>query len=174
MTQQLPIPTLQPIARGLSGEQVRAIHYATLEILAQTGVEMQDPQGRELLLEAGAWESNGRVKIPEKAVADAIASAPSRIPMYDRLGNLTVPLELGKVFFGPGSDTIFTLDVETGERRRAVARDVEDIARLCNALEDIDFIMFHGQPLRRATRRPLHPLVRRHDSRLGQAQRLHG
>ncbi len=146
MTHQLPIPTLQPFVRALSDEQVRAIHYATLEILAQTGVEMQDPRGRELLLDAGAWESEGRIKTPENMVSDAIASAPSRIPMYDRLGNLTMPLELGKVFFGSGSDTTFTLDVETGERRRTTAQDVEDIARLCDALERIDFIMSMGNP----------------------------
>ena len=154
MTQQLPIPTLQPFVRALSDEQVRAIHNATLEILAQTGVDMQDPQGRELLLDAGAWESNdhstgsgqSRIKIPENLVSDGIASAPSRIPMYDRLGNPTMELELGKVFFGSGSDTTFTLDVESGERRRTTAQDVEDIARLCDALENLDFIMSMGNP----------------------------
>ena len=117
MTQQLPVQTLQPMIRVLSDEQVRVIHNATLEILGQTGVEMQDPQGRELLLEAGAWESDGpstgsgesRIKIPENLVTEAIASAPVCIPLHDRLGNLTMPLELGRVFFGSGSDTTFTL-----------------------------------------------------------------
>jgi len=146
VTQQLPIPTLQPMVRALSDEQVRAIHNATLEILAKTGVEMQDTQGRELLLEAGAWESNGRIKIPENLVTDAIASAPSRISMYDRLSNLTMPLELSKVFFGSGSDTTFTLDVETGKRRRTTAQDVEDIARLSDALDNMDFVMSMGNP----------------------------
>ena len=146
MPKQLPVSTLQPMVKMLSDEQVRAIHSATLEILSQTGVEMQDPQGRELLLEAGAWESNARIKIPENMITDAIANAPSRIPMHDRLGNLTMPLELGKVFFGSGSDTTFTLDVETGERRRSIAKDVENIARVCDALENIDFVMSMGNP----------------------------
>ena len=146
MPKQLPVSTLQPKVQTLSDEQVRAIHYATLEILSRTGVEMQDPQGREVLLEAGAWESNSRIKIPENLVTDAIANAPSRIPLHDRLGNLTMPLELGKVFFGSGSDTIFTLDVETGDRRRTIAQDVENIARLCDALDNIDFIMSMGNP----------------------------
>jgi trimethylamine--corrinoid protein Co-methyltransferase len=57
-----------------------------------------------------------------------------------------MPLELGKVFFGTGSDTTFTLDLETGERRRAVSQDVEDIARLSDALDNIDFIMSMGNP----------------------------
>jgi len=146
VTQPIHIPTHKPKIRTLSDAQIREIHYATLEVLSKTGIEMQDPQGRELLLDAGAWESNGRVKIPEKLVTDCIASAPSRIPMYDRLGNLSMPLELGKVFFGPGSDTIFTHDIETGERRRVRAKDVEDIARLCDALDNMDFIMSMGVP----------------------------
>ena len=146
MTDQLPIPTLQPFSRGLSDEQVREIHYATLEILSGTGVDMQDPQGRDILLEAGATESEGRIRVPENLVVDAVDQAPSRIPMYDRLGNLTMPLELGKVFFGAGSDTTFTIDVETGERRRTTAKDVEDTALLCDALQNIDFIMSMGNP----------------------------
>lgn len=146
MTQQLPIQTLQPTLSFLSDQQVHAIHNATLEILSQTGVEMQDPQGRELLLEAGAWESGDRVKLPETLVSRALDSAPSRIPMFNRLGEPTMPLELGKVFFGPGSDTTFTLDVETGERRRTTGQDIEDIARLADALENIDFIMSMGNP----------------------------
>jgi trimethylamine--corrinoid protein Co-methyltransferase len=135
-----------PALGVLSDEQVREIHYATLEILGQIGVEVQDAVGRELSLAAGAWDSDGRIKIPENLLTDAIASAPSRIPMHDRLGNLTMPLELGKVFFGTGSDTIFTLDLGTGERRPAVEQDVEDIARLSDGLDEIDFVMSMGVP----------------------------
>lgn len=146
MKPQISIPTLKPMLHMVSDEQVREIHYATLQILSQTGVVMQDPQGRELLLEAGAWESNGRIKIPENLVTDSIDKAPSRIPMHDRLGNMTMPLELGKVFFGMGSDTTFTIDLETGERRFAKIEDVENFARLGDALENIDFIMSMGSP----------------------------
>lgn len=146
MTEQIPIPT-KPIKLDiLSEDQIRELHYATLEILQDVGVKMQDPRGRELLLEAGAWESDGRIKIPENLVNDALAKAPSRIPMHDRLGSLTMPLELGKVFFGSGSDTIYTLDIETGKRRRTTNQDVEDFARLCDGLDNIDFVMSMSNP----------------------------
>lgn len=146
MTEQLPIPTLQPAFRVLSDAQIKAVHFAALEILEKTGMQVPDPQGRALLLDAGAWESGGRVRIPERLVADALARAPSRIPMYNRLGAQVMPLELGKVFFGSGSDTTFTLDVDTGERRRTTAQDTEDIARLSDALANIDFIMSMSNP----------------------------
>lgn len=146
MTQQLPIQTLQPFIRMVSEQQVRELHYATLDILSHTGVKMQDPQGRELLLDAGAWESGERIKIPENLVTDSIEKAPSRLPIYNRLGKLTMPLELGKVFFGSGSDTTFTLDPESGERRRSVAQDVKNMAMVADALENIDFVMSMANP----------------------------
>jgi trimethylamine--corrinoid protein Co-methyltransferase len=144
VTHHIEIPTIRPAIRVLSDEAVREIHYATLEIFEQIGVDMQDPQGRALLLDAGAWESGGRLRIPERLLVDALNTAPSRIPMYNRLGELSMPLELGKVFFGTGSDTIFTLDVVSGERRRAAVQDVEDIARLSDALQNINFVMSMG------------------------------
>ncbi len=146
MTQQLPVGTLQPFARALSDEQVRAIHAASMAILERTGVDMQSSRAKALLLEAGATESNGRLKIPERLVIDAIQSAPSCIPMHTRLGKLTMPLELGKVFFGSGSDANFVLDLETGERRRTTAQDVYDYARLADALGNIDFVMSMSNP----------------------------
>jgi trimethylamine--corrinoid protein Co-methyltransferase len=141
MTKQIPIETLHPTIRMLSDEQIQAIHQVSLDILSRTGIVMVHDEARELLLDAGAWESKGRLKIPEHLVMGAIASAPSRIPMHNRLGQLTMPLQEGNVFFGPGSDCPFTIDVETGQRRAGTLADGQRIAHLCDGLDQIDFIM---------------------------------
>jgi trimethylamine--corrinoid protein Co-methyltransferase len=146
VTEQIPVVTLHPTIRMLSDEQIRTIHHSSLDILARTGIDMKNDAARQLLLEAGAWESGGRIKVPEHVVLEAIGSAPSRIPMHNRLGALTMSLEEGKVYFGPGSDCPFTMDIETGERRQATARDVEQIARLCDGLAQMDFVMSMGTP----------------------------
>ena len=146
MTEQIPVETLHPTIRMLSDEQIQAIHHTSLDILSGTGIVMKNEAGRELLLDAGAWESGGRIKIPEHLVMEAIASASSRIPMYNRLGALTMPLEEGKVFFGPGSDCPFTIDLESGERHEATAEDVRRVAHLCDGLQQMDFIMSMGTP----------------------------
>ena len=146
VTEQIPIETLHPTIRMLSDEQVEAIHHTSLDILSQTGIVMKNAVGRELLLDAGAWESEQRLKVPPLLVMDAIASAPPRIPMFNRLGELTMPLEANKVFFGPGSDCPFTIDLETGQRRQATAEDVRRIAKLCDGLGQIDFVMSMGTP----------------------------
>ncbi|MGD9404201.1 MAG: trimethylamine methyltransferase family protein, partial [Anaerolineae bacterium] len=139
MTAQFPIETLRPGIRMLSDDQILAIHNASLDILAQTGIVMKNEAARDLLLAAGSWQSGDRIKIPEHLIMSAIGSAPSRIPLHNRLGELTMPLEDGKVFFGPGSDCIFTMDLETGERRKATAEDIRRIAHLCDGLDQIDF-----------------------------------
>jgi trimethylamine--corrinoid protein Co-methyltransferase len=151
VTEQIPIETLHPQVRMLSDEQIQAIHNTSLDILSQTGIVMKNEQARDLLLDAGAWESKDssgqiRVKIPESLLSGAIGSAPSRIPMHSRLGELTMPLEEGKVFFGPGSDCPFTIDVETGERRQPTYADVQNIAQLCDGLQGMDFVMSMGTP----------------------------
>ena len=146
MTEQIACPTLRPTLRMLSDEQIRAIHNCSLDILWGTGIEMRHGGARKLLLDAGAWESGDRIKIPERLVTQALSTAPSRIPMHNRLGQLTMPLEEGKVYFGTGSDCIFTLDVETRERRPSVAEDVRRFAQLCDGLDQIDFVMSMGTP----------------------------
>jgi trimethylamine--corrinoid protein Co-methyltransferase len=146
MTVQIPISTLRPTMRMLSDEQIEALHHASLDILSRTGIVMKHERARELLLDAGAWESDGRLKIRPHLVMDAIASAPSRIAMHNRLGELVMPLEPGKVFFGSGSDCIYTSDVETGDRREARAEDIRRIAHLSDGLDQIDFVMSMGTP----------------------------
>ena len=146
MTQSKSIQTIKPTIDAVSDEQIQALHDATLQIFTQTGVEMQDPQGREILLDAGAEEAEGRIRIPENLVTDAIDRAPSSFPMCDRLGEVRMRLEQGRVYFGSGSDTTFTHDIETGERRRSVSQDVENLARVADSLDNIDFVMSMANP----------------------------
>ncbi len=146
MHNQIPISTLHPTMRMLSDEQLREIHNTSLDILARSGIVMKNERAARLLLEAGAWEADGRIKIPEHLVMDAIVAAPGRIPMYNRLGDLTMPLEAGKVFFGSGSDCIYTIDLETGERRPTTVEDVRRFAQLCDGLDQIAFNMSMGNP----------------------------
>jgi trimethylamine--corrinoid protein Co-methyltransferase len=128
----------------LSDEQIQTLHHTTLDILSQTGIVMKNKRAELLLLVAGAHKLGERIKRPARLVQNALLAAPSRIPMHTRTGVLSMPLESGKVFFGTGSDTNFTIDLETGERRTVMQKDVQAFARLCDRLENIDFIMSMG------------------------------
>ncbi len=136
----------QPRLMTLSEEQVQELHFAALEILEGIGVEVRHKRGLDLLSRAGARVDGERVRIPGPLVEEAIRSAPSRIVVSMRTGERAMPLEADRVFFGTGSDTPNTIDPHTRERRRATRSDVEAIARVCDALPNVDFIMSLGVP----------------------------
>jgi trimethylamine--corrinoid protein Co-methyltransferase len=126
----------------LAPEQQRRLHAASLEILEKVGAYLQDPQSIELLRKAGAKvEEGGRVHFPPQRVEWALSVAPKTIRLFDREGQPALPLERGRVFFGPGSDCLYIIDHRSGERRTATLRDVEEAVRVCDALPNIDFLM---------------------------------
>lgn len=126
--------------------QLQRIHQASLEVLERTGVAVQEDEARSLLLDAGAHESAGnRVRIPSWMVKRALASAPERVTLWSRDGRPAMPMEPGgRVFFGTGSDTPNTIDLQSGQRRPAVKDDTRRMATLCDALENMDFVMSMG------------------------------
>ncbi len=141
------IPTLQPRLKVLNREQVLAIHTAALEILEKTGFKMEHPGARKMLLDAGCRdEGEDWLRMPSYLPEQALRSAPRQIALYDQMGKKAVPLVDGNPFYGTGSDTTFTMDVETGERRRTVLKDTANFAKLVDGLENIDFAMSMSNP----------------------------
>jgi len=143
----IDIPTYQPRLKVLNREQVLAIHTAALEILEKTGLRMEHPGVRQMLLDAGCRDAgNDWLRMPPHLPEQAIRSAPRQIALYDQLGNKAMPLVDGNPFYGTGSDTTFTLDLETGQRRRTVLEDTANFARLVDGLENISFLMSMSNP----------------------------
>jgi trimethylamine--corrinoid protein Co-methyltransferase len=129
----------------LCQEQLDHIYEAALEVLARVGGEFHDPAAVALLADAGASvENDRRVRIPDTLVADALQSAPRQIVVWDRDGQRRLFLEGRNTYFGPGSDTPYTLDPVSGERRPAVLDDVARAARVVDALPELDFGMCFG------------------------------
>ncbi|MBN2185901.1 MAG: trimethylamine methyltransferase family protein, partial [Dehalococcoidia bacterium] len=144
----MEVPAFHPRLKVLNREQILAIHNAALEILEKTGVKMEHSGALETLIGAGCKVSDqGWVMIPAKLAEDALSSAPKQIDLYDQKGNKTMPIANGNYFYGTGSDATFTVDVETGERRRSTLKDVANFARLVDGLENIDFVMSMSNPV---------------------------
>jgi trimethylamine--corrinoid protein Co-methyltransferase len=141
------VPTFKPRLKVLDREQVLAIHQAALEILQKTGIKMEHKGVMEMLVNAGCTASdNDWVRIPSGLVDEALKSAPGQFALYDQKGNETMPLANGNYFYGTGSDTTFTLDMETGARTRSVLKDVANFAKLVDGLENMDFAMSMSNP----------------------------
>ena len=144
---QPEINTFRPRMRVLSEEQAWAIHHAALEILEHTGFVMEHPQVQRMLLDAGCrMDREERLLMPARLVDEALKTAPRQISLYDQTGQPTMPLVNGNFYFGTGSDTIFTIDLESGERRRTVLKDTANFAHLVDGLDNMDFSMSMGNP----------------------------
>jgi trimethylamine---corrinoid protein Co-methyltransferase len=125
----------------------RRVHEATLEVLAETGIEVRYPPAVEIFAEAGARVDGTRVRIPADLVDEAIAGAPRESTIKPRGGD-TEPLVLDAQhsYCGTGSDVLYVCDPDTRERRRVRKADVEGMAALCEKLPHIDFVMSMGLP----------------------------
>ena len=130
-----------PYYRGLTDDQCRLIHCASLDILERTGVLLHHQPAIDLLKRAGCLVDNNLVRIPPYLVEWALRTAPSRIVLYDRFGSPVMPLGNRMSSFGTGSDCLNILDHHTQKRRKATLQDVVDGIRLVEALPNIDFIM---------------------------------
>lgn len=141
------INTCKPRVKVLDKEQMWAIHSAALEILSTTGFEMNHRGARKMLLNAGcSLSSNGRMRMPAYLAEDALNSAPKRIQLYDQRGRKDMDVAGENCFYGTGSDTIFTFDLETGKRRRTTIGDTANFARLVDGLDNMDFAMSMSNP----------------------------
>lgn len=128
-------------------EACRRVHEATLQVLAETGVDVRYAPARERFAGAGARVDGSRVRIPPELVEAAIRSAPRGRLLKPRGGD-TAPLVLDAqhVYCGTGSDVLYICDPETHERRRVRKADVEGQAAFCETLPNIDFVMSMGLP----------------------------
>jgi trimethylamine--corrinoid protein Co-methyltransferase len=133
-----------PMLRWVSEGQIEEIHFATLEVLERTGVKVDHPEALQLLKDAGCIVNEHRVRIPSWLVEECIRLAPSKIVVANRKGQRVMPLEKNRTYFGTGSDLPFTVDLETGERRRSTKKDVELACRVMDYLPNYDFVMSYA------------------------------
>jgi len=132
--------------RMLTEEQLNEIHRASLTVLANTGVRVQHPAAVDLLAAAGSSVTEGDlVKIPEALIEETLESAPAQVDLYSRTGERRLELAGFNTYFGTGSDLPHTIDLVSGERRPSVIADVKAYARLCDRLENLDFVMSMAQ-----------------------------
>ena len=136
-----------PQFRVLSDSQLEELHLAVLQILERTGVSFTNCQeALELLGEAGADISDpDRVKIPSYLVEQALRTAPKTITLYTRDGEPAMVLNgmtgshFGGIAIGP-----HYLDPYTKKPRLTYAQDIADMARVIDALPNIEWIAAVG------------------------------
>ncbi len=125
----------------LSQGDIDQIHDATFRVLERTGTRVCSERARKMLAEAGCTLDGDLVHIPRKLVEQSLASAPEGFTFYDRNGNPACRIEGRNSYFGTGVMNPNFHDLDTDQRRPTRVSDIEDAARVADALENIEWIM---------------------------------
>jgi trimethylamine--corrinoid protein Co-methyltransferase len=125
----------------LSKDQLQELFNGALHVLEYTGLEVHHEEAREILKQAGAWVDGLIVRIPSYLVRQSLEMAPRSFTIFARDGNPKHDIRIGpgRAHFGPGPTPPNFTDVETLERRPYVRADAETVAKVCDALPNIDF-----------------------------------
>lgn len=128
----------------LSDGQKQLIFNQTLKILQNTGAEVKHDPACRLLEKKGCRVRGNRIYIPAHIVNRALSSVPPVTTIYSWQGHAALRIEHGHTYFGPGPTCPNFIDPFTFERRRYTCRDAAMVARVCEALPRIGFVMSLG------------------------------
>jgi len=121
-------------------DELRAIHFATLEVLEKTGVRVFLEEARNIFKDAGAKviESEKIVKIPGWMVEEAIQSAPSTVLLAGRNPKNDVLLGGSRVNFTCFGAGVKIIDPDKGNLRETTKDDLEKTALMVDYLDDVE------------------------------------
>lgn len=123
--------------RILHDDDLERLDAAALEVLAEVGVAMPSARARAGLARRGASVDGERVRLPSELVRELVALAPSRLTLGARAAPPLVTGERSLITTDGCCVEIYDLDDR--EKRPTTGADVADIARVVDAMPEIDF-----------------------------------
>lgn len=127
----------------LEKEEEELVHEYSLKSLAEIGVKIHSESVLEMLSKGGAIVDKKSMiaRIPEEMVIKAIKKAPKEFKLYsrDNKHDLQLPTEAMPYVCTTGLG-IYVRDIHTGKNRPSTRKDVADVVRLGDALDQIDYL----------------------------------
>jgi len=128
----------------LSREEIHQIHISTLEVLEEVGVKVEYKSALELMADNGCKVNFNKkiVKVPEYVLRKFLQFAPSKITLYGKKPDFDVILDdSNTVYTMGGAGATHVLDLN-GDRRPATLKDLADLTRLQDVLENMHIAHF--------------------------------
>ncbi|MBN1165342.1 MAG: trimethylamine methyltransferase family protein, partial [Candidatus Krumholzibacteriota bacterium] len=128
--------SLTPRVKWFTEETRKKIIEEAITILEKVGVFVENDEALSLLDGAGARidREKGRAYIPPDLVTKALETAPARIKLYDRRGEVAMDLGEDRIHFNPGSAALRLYDYERGDARLPATADLVEFSTLIDAL----------------------------------------
>ncbi len=124
-----------------SPDDIQRLHVATLDVIENAGIRFPSKRAQEIWASHGAQvdAKTGIVKAPAHLVESALKKAPLVYSLAARDEKQDLPLDGKHVWVGTDGCGVEIIDLYTNERRRSKLQDVEEIARVADALEQVAF-----------------------------------
>lgn len=121
-------------------DEMDAIHWATAEVLERTGLWVEDDEAIDLFADGGCKvdRSTHKVKIPTHVLEEVVGWAPSKVVLCGRTPDKDVVLEGRRVTYTNFAEGVKAVDPWSGDLRPTTKKDVGDLAKLVDALDDIE------------------------------------
>ncbi len=124
----------------LSASDVEKVHGAALDLLEQVGMGGPTQEVADLAVSKGCTlDDAGRLHYPRGLVEDAIAAAAKNFVVHGRSEKFDFEARNGKINMCTGGAAVKMLDTPSRTYRASTLRDVYDLARLCDTLENIQW-----------------------------------
>ena len=125
----------------LTTEEVKKIHAATLWIIENVGIRFPSKRALEI------WEANGATVDHEKKIVrakgdlieEALSKCPPTYSLAARDPQQDLPLDGNHVYLGTDGCGVEVIDINTAQKRTSCLRDVQEIARVADATEEVAF-----------------------------------
>jgi len=130
----------------LDAGQITKLHEASLHLLTESGMKVGGEKALKLFRDHGARVDGEMVRLSEKMVAEALASAPKEIKLYKRDGSpyLHITPDGHEVFYGTHADQLELLDPATDQARPFLRADNKLMCQVASSLENISFVLSVG------------------------------
>ncbi len=124
----------------LTSDEIIKIHRAALQLLSEVGMADPTPRVLDTALVGGCRLSGeGRLLFPRSLVEDMLASAAKEFTVCGRDPQFDFQARNGTVNFCTGGAAVTMLDIESRSYRPSTLRDIYDLARVCDCLENIQW-----------------------------------
>jgi trimethylamine--corrinoid protein Co-methyltransferase len=125
----------------VSGDELDAIHDASMTILETIGMELLDPEARSIMAAAGAEvdESTMRVRFPRELIERAVAQAPAEFTLHSWNPDHNVRIGGRHLTFATVASAPHYIDRD-GVRRTGDRHGFQDLLKLAQMLNAVHYI----------------------------------
>ena len=123
-----------------SEQQLKDVHEAGVQLLIRTGIGTKSDGFKTLMSDNGCRVEKDRIFFTRQVIEKALEQVPSKFTIYGRTGEYQLEMGSGKAYAQTCVGSPSIMDLDSGEKRDCMLKDLENYTRLADALEFIDVV----------------------------------